>query len=170
MHNYEKLTVNRPESVNIHAVLCDEPRPPLHYLSHKGGGAISGIKEFMDDDFYQRYYLNESHYNTSLVDCVPLNSLLDKLGICHIDVWILDVEGGENIVLKGIDLNRYDISVIVIETTSTHSGNNLRHLRSFGYLCKQMPRSLRFVSNHVCYRSDFQPSSSPKESKYMHRT
>jgi hypothetical protein len=142
-------------------VLCNGPRAPLHYLSHKGGGAISGIREFMDEDFFGKFYRNRSHYNISLVDCLPLNSILEKLGICHIDVWILDVEGGEAAVLQGIDLNRFDISVIVMETTSSLSKANLHHVESFGYKCHRMPHALANVANHACVKTNFQPSKDP---------
>jgi hypothetical protein len=117
----------------------------------------------MDPDFFAKFYRNASHYNTSLVDCIPLSSILDRLGICQLDVWILDVEGGETVVLQGIDLNRYDISVIIMETTSSHSPANLRHIQSFGYRCHPMPHSLANVANHACVKAGFQPSREDRQ-------
>jgi len=49
------------------------------------------------------------------VPCVPLQLLIDATGLWDIDLFRLDVEGGEKIVLETVDLRKTNIGVIMIE-------------------------------------------------------
>ena len=35
-----------------------------------------------------------------VINCIPVSSLLNSIKIYHLDLWILDVEGAEEAVLK----------------------------------------------------------------------
>lgn len=58
--------------------------------------------------------------NKITVASKTLNSLLELHQIYEIDLLSLDVEGFELEVLKGLDLKRFSVSVILIETTNPH--------------------------------------------------
>jgi len=49
------------------------------------------------------------------MNCVRLDSLLDKHGIKTVHLWSLDVEGYERKALAGIDLKKYDVQTILME-------------------------------------------------------
>jgi hypothetical protein len=49
------------------------------------------------------------------VDCVPLTWVLEKVGLTHVNFFVLDVEGGELQVLQAIDFSKVTMDVIVIE-------------------------------------------------------
>ncbi len=38
---------------------------------------------------------------------MPLDQLLEPFGVRHVDLWILDVEGAELSVLRGVDFGRF---------------------------------------------------------------
>ena len=48
--------------------------------------------------------------------CVRLNTILEYANIKHINFFILDVEGGELSVLKGIDWDKVTFDVLCVET------------------------------------------------------
>lgn len=58
--------------------------------------------------------------NKITVASKTLNSLLELHQKYEIDLLSLDVEGFELEVLKGLDLKRFSVSVILIETTNPH--------------------------------------------------
>lgn len=60
----------------------------------------------------------------------PLQELLDEHGIRDIDFLSVDVEGGEEAVLRSIDLKRTAIKLIVIETAHWRTRS---YLKSYGY-------------------------------------
>jgi FkbM family methyltransferase len=55
-----------------------------------------------------------------IVTSKSLNTLLELHQKYDIDLLSLDVEGFELEVLKGLDLKRFSVSVILIETTNPH--------------------------------------------------
>ena len=48
-------------------------------------------------------------------NCFPLNVMLDAIGVSHVDMFSLDVEGHELAVLKTIDWSRITISLLTVE-------------------------------------------------------
>jgi hypothetical protein len=116
--NYHKLKQNRVDSINIHAALCKEPRI-LHY-TETDNPAINGIIEFMAPSFIQLWH-PQLHASPELIEklpsvlCLPFRTLVHELNIHHLDIWILDVEGAELMVLQGTDFSKISISTIVME-------------------------------------------------------
>jgi len=51
------------------------------------------------------------------VACVPLQSLLDMMGMQDVDLFSLDVEGAELAVLQTIDLSITNMHVVLVEQT-----------------------------------------------------
>jgi Methyltransferase FkbM domain len=47
--------------------------------------------------------------------CFPLNVMLDAIGVTHVDMFSLDVEGVELKILQAIDFDRVTIDLLVIE-------------------------------------------------------
>ena len=79
------------------------------------GDALSGRDDAMSEDHKKRLN-NENPIELYVtVPCFSLNTIMKALGVQKIDMFSLDVEGGEFDVLKTIDFNKLDIETFVIE-------------------------------------------------------
>ena len=68
------------------------------------------------DDNHKKRLKDEIPIDRSVtVPCFSLNTILQALGVQKVDMFSLDVEGGEYDVLKTIDFNKLDIRTFVIE-------------------------------------------------------
>ena len=52
--------------------------------------------------------------------CVPLNKIFDELGVHHVDLFILDVEGAELAALETLEWDKVRINVLVVEVNAKH--------------------------------------------------
>ena len=57
-----------------------------------------------------------------MVNCYPFNSIMDALGIRHVDYFSLDIEGPKLAILETIDFDRIRIDVLTIEYPITGEG------------------------------------------------
>ena len=79
-----------------------------------------GVVEWMDAALLRQYH-GELVENRSRVDelptlwCAPISALLRQHCVSHVDWWVLDVEGAELDVLRGVDWARVSVDVIVVE-------------------------------------------------------
>ena len=76
---------------------------------------------------------------------------------CYVDLWVLDVEGGELNVLKGVDFARIQISVILLETMHGDPAP-LALLRDKGYDCNVVGKG----KNNVCTHPSLKASVTPQ--------
>lgn len=65
------------------------------------------IKEVVNDS-------SSADENDLKLQCIPLTTILLALGVKHVDYFSLDIEGRELDVLKTIDFETYDITVMII--------------------------------------------------------
>lgn len=157
LDNFEKLVQNRPDCINMNIALCEKNRT-LHYLSH-WGGAVSGIREFMEPSMLTWRYGNKDHYNETEIPCLTMESAMNKIGVNHVDIWILDVEGGELAVLHGVNFETFRADVILMETTSAAWQKTVVYLQGKNYTCFLAPNVAKRIRNHACVRNGFQPTS-----------
>lgn len=120
-----QLKENRPNSICEQvAIDTNEGEADLflikedfEYYRYNNGyaGGHSGLNKYYEPK--QRERVNNLPCEKTLltVPCVPLQKLLDKYKIDHVDYLSLDVEGGEAAVLNSIDFNKVSIDVITIE-------------------------------------------------------
>ncbi len=109
--NFEKLKENRNQSINVHSALCNENKL-LHWSGNLAGPATRGIIEFMSNSFTNKYLpsLNVNGEDREKIlkslqkiPCVKFTDIMNSLYIKKIDIFILDVEGAELSVLKGMN-------------------------------------------------------------------
>jgi hypothetical protein len=53
----------------------------------------------------------------SIIQCDSLTNILEGVGRTHVDLFVLDVEGAEMIVLDSIDFNKLTFGAWMIEST-----------------------------------------------------
>ena len=121
--NFASLRVNRQNAINVNGALCSEPRL-LHYSS-LGVIPVRGFIEFMTPSFIKQWhgpiYNNKTDINSlPTVQCLPVKNLLRELHVTHIDIWILDVEGAEESVLRGTDFSAVRFNAVAMEWCVVH--------------------------------------------------
>ena len=94
----------------------------------------------MSIEFMQRWYpeLAEQYQNSGgdwkkvawssiptprdKLPCMPLSTIFDELGVHHVDLFILDIEGGELAALETLDWEKLRINVLVVEVARRAPG------------------------------------------------
>eukprot|EP01036_Dinobryon_divergens_P032024 gene32024-41531_t len=142
--NYKQLAINRPDSINVHMALCDTPRT-LHYVD-TGITLAHGIAEFMPEKFLRMHHPYLYRNRTRIGDlrevpCFPVQHLLRYLKVTALDIWVLDTEGAELVVLRGMDFAAVTVKVIIMECDEHELSVNKQKvdfLHARGYLCEQI--------------------------------
>lgn len=147
--------------MNINGALCSESRL-LHYSS-LGVMPVRGFVEFMSPSFLKKWHGKIYNNITKLddlptVQCLPVKSLFRTLGIKHIDIWILDIEGAEESALRGTDFNEVQINAVAMECDQHDISKNQRKtdiLEANGFKCDLVER------NCMCKHNKYEPHTSP---------
>jgi FkbM family methyltransferase len=136
---YDKLVVNRPNSININCAAGLSDGTAEFILNMGYTEMLSGLKNEYDNRHYNRT-LSENHYNGGTtqvitVDVKTLDTILKENNIKHINYLSIDVEGAEYSVIKGIDFDNVFIDVIEFENNYPDtSGPILEYLSYKGYV------------------------------------
>ncbi|AGC77399.1 FkbM family methyltransferase [Nonlabens dokdonensis] len=144
---FEYLKRNRPESINLNmAVVGDDAIKEIDFYAEELGVLSGCIVD--EDDLKKRYKNRGIEYQEPQKIKVPaktLNQILEDHEIEEVDVMSIDVEGFELEVLKGLDLNKAKINLLIIEANNeiikkqiidffqpfkefTYAGNNYQNL------------------------------------------
>jgi hypothetical protein len=120
-----------PKAVSVNAAICKQ-KGDVHYIFRPDMDTVSGVLEFMTIDFIKQFHL--PIYDASVppgnlssldwtqfplvyrVDCLSLTQVLHRVGVAHINFFILDTEGAEMEVLQTIDFEHIRFDVISVET------------------------------------------------------
>lgn len=155
LENFADLVKNRPRSINVNSALCHESAT-LHFAT--GKRTTGGIVEFMSDSYKKGWHKEladhpEKVQDLRQVQCIEMYDVMLSLGIHRIDVFVLDVEGGEEEVLKGMDFKKIKVHIVVIENDG-HDEN--RDLRKIGILKKNGFECLiKRMTNVICVNKAF---------------
>ena len=121
--NFKNLIKNRPESANLNVALCDKPAD-VHFTMVNEAYAVNGIWEFMPSFIKEKWFstITDAWISTQpTIPCRPILPLLTALGVMHIDLWVLDVEGAELLVLQSMDFGRVTVDVLIFELDGSNS-------------------------------------------------
>jgi FkbM family methyltransferase len=114
-NQYDNLIINRPNCYNFNYAIS-ESENDVDFL---GNGAIGGIMNTMESSYKKMWGLNNK--NSYKVKSIPINKITDTININKIDLFSIDVEGGEFEVLKTFNWN-IPVYIILIEL----DGHNLK--------------------------------------------
>lgn len=153
---FQKLRSNRPTSVNINAALCSSSSV-VHWVMNPPHPAVSGVWEFMTDRFRRQWYseVPQGRFpnRTKVVACRSVSDIVSELGVLDVDVWILDVEGAEVSVLRGVEWDSFSPRIIVKEYDPAHPEREqeaFELLSRKGYSRMEIwGRSSWYVNTHV---------------------
>ena len=124
----ERMKTKSPLAFSVNAAICEKHQ----YVHFQNAAEVGGIIEFMPVEMLKRFHGSyyesthppgnissidwSKHNGAKLVRCLPLKHILKKAGVRHVNLFILDVEGGEMNVLKSIDWHLVKFDVIAVET------------------------------------------------------
>jgi FkbM family methyltransferase len=103
---YDLLINNRPNCYNFNYAISEVEGDTLFRGSH----ALGGIDSTMTEQHKTSWNLTETYF----VKSKPMKDILKDLSIKEIDLFSVDVEGGELEVLKTFDWDIY-VNIILVE-------------------------------------------------------
>lgn len=105
--NYNKLIINRPNCKNYNYAISNIEGENIFIGEDATAGIIDNIPEFM----LSRYHKKSLTYK---VEGIPISKIISQSNISYIDIYFIDVEGAEFIVLDTTDWS-IPIYLIIIE-------------------------------------------------------
>ena len=110
---FKSLLTRRRHAYMVNACLSPTTQPMS--LSFKMADYSGGLTNFMEDKHKER--IEEYHPESEIVkvQCFPLFSILQAMGISHVDYFSLDIEGAELEVLRTLPLDKISVDVFSIE-------------------------------------------------------
>lgn len=126
-YSFKKLVNNRPYSIKYNTAICRQ-----EHIEFVGSAAVGGIVKYMSEK-HKRIRIPKKSQKI-VVNCSRLQSILRE--ITHVDIFILDVEGGELEGLHTMDWNiPVDFWVIELDNTNPEKDRAVSNLLlSKGYL------------------------------------
>jgi len=140
------ILMNRPNALSFQLAVCQK-ETTVHFVN---AGDLGGILEFMTPLFVMKFHSYlvsnetialsmestsldnildwkkvEAAGNVAKVKCIPLQAILDELGIYLINLLVLDLEGGELAALRSLDFQRIHFDVLCVETNRFNNALDL---------------------------------------------
>lgn len=124
---FKALEKNRPNSKNINcAIVGNVETKEIDFYSEEIG-VLSGCS-YDEEDIKRRYKNRGLDYKPPKqikVKASTLNLIFKNEKITSIDIISIDVEGFELEVLKGLDLNNYNVGLFIIEANNNIQKNEI---------------------------------------------
>jgi hypothetical protein len=119
---YNNLIINRPQCKNYNYAIYNKEENVKFIGQDATAGILNNVPEFM----YNMHLRGHPIYD---VRGIPIKNILNKENIKYIDIFFIDVEGGEKIVLETMDWT-IPVYLIVIEmhNIDVEKDNNCRNI------------------------------------------
>lgn len=129
---YISLVNNRPNCYNFNYAIS-EIEGEVEFI---GNSALGGMTHTMHDNHRKGWNLDKLG-DAYLVKSIPISKLLKNLNIKRVDLFSIDVEGGELEVLKTFDWN-IPVYIVLIEISADETKNKL---------CREFLQNQEFIKN-----------------------
>ena len=154
------LNRNRPNTKNFGGLCaCPEGQKEVKFVMDKNsnkGQAVGGVFDSMSADHFQKFFkLKESKFVK--VPCKPMGPILKDAAVQTIDVFFIDVEGGEAVVLESMDWT-IPVRIIVIEVGQSQANDLFirKYLTQHGFINTLPEWNIRSfcVSGGTCTKNE----------------
>ena len=146
---FQSLLKHNRHAYLVNTCVSPESRPvgsPFVLLGPRLDG-LGGLTKYMSASHRRRMGGLEKHMlNVQQVQCLPLYSILQAVGVQHVDYWSLDIEGAELSVLKTLPLDEITVDVISVEYVV--GGTN--------GLTSESQEKLHAIKEHLVGRYDYE--------------
>ena len=136
---YEKLVVNRPDSINVNCAICKH-NGTAEFISNTGyTEMLSGLKGTYDPRHHKRLNTEISIAGGTsdiiMVQTRTLEYVFDNLNINRVNYLSIDVEGAEEDVIKSINFDKVFIDIIGFENNYKNNSQYLiNYLSNKGFI------------------------------------
>ena len=107
---YKRLTKNRPNCYTFNCAVSSKDK--AIFIGNYG---TAGIFETMAESFKDQWHAGVKKDDCYKVECRPMSDIITETGLHTIDLFSLDVEGGELEVLRTINWETTKIGLFLIE-------------------------------------------------------
>ena len=121
------LQQNRPKSRIIHCAIGEKDEEAVTFYANSRG-SLSTLDKSRKDFFKENYKRFFTGFELQTVNKYTMNSVFTKYGVKNIDILSLDIEGYEVEALEGLDLEKFQPAVLVIESDSAEHEKKLDNL------------------------------------------
>lgn len=155
---YEKLLINRPNSININCAICDNDGESEFIHNEGYTEMISGLKSSYDERHLTRLEKELSQFGgtSSIVTVVTkkFSTLCKEYNIKYINYLSIDVEGAEFNIIKSIDFNIVFIDIIEFENNySNISDEIVKYLQDRSYIVLTRGADIIMIHMYSKFRS-----------------
>jgi len=133
---YKQLCKKRPNSTNLNIALADFDGETTFtktymasYESEFGNGSCKHTQQHIDH--LKQFNVLYKDFN---VKCMTYDTLIKTYNILNVDLFVLDVEGFEEQVLKGMLSSKILPKVLCVEHTNCDWNTVLQLIKSMGYI------------------------------------
>jgi FkbM family methyltransferase len=134
--HYQKLLVNRPQSINVNCALsAQNGSQTFTHVAHPRHGDNFGNGSLSHTDEHQRFLCEQGcQFRTLQVPTMTYDTLVTMVGLPRVDLLSLDVEGHELQVLEGMNREQFLPRIICVETGHDRQQAIDERLRAKGYV------------------------------------
>lgn len=134
---FKKLKDNRKCICLNYAISTINGKKKFLMIDHpEGGGMLSGLVDGYNKAHMKR--VNKFKDNSSIieVECKNINDLLIEYKLYNIDYCSIDVEGIDFDILKDINFNKFNITLISIENNYKDNIKNFMYTKNYEFIKK----------------------------------
>jgi FkbM family methyltransferase len=162
------LKKNRPNSIIIHAAIANQNKESTTFYANKRG-ALSTLVGDLRKVFQIKYKKTNPSWTPIQVPMKTLTSVLDAHNSAAVDIISMDVEGGELLILREFNFDKYKPRVWVIEAIDKKR-EKLTHqiMKAAGYVFARKLTNNLFFCREVADVSVI--ANAPVNGKLIHTT
>lgn len=114
------LRANRARSIVVHCAVGDRDAVTTPFFAN-ARGSLSTLDRSLESEYADRYGRYFMGFQEISLPMRTISSILDQHRVPPLDVLSIDIEGCDDIALKGLDLSRHRPGLIIVEADRPHS-------------------------------------------------
>lgn len=126
-----------PFTIEKIAIVANPNQKEISFYYHRNDGPGYEVASLSREHILKHAYCNPNLTESGIVEekvpCLTVAQLLDRHQISVVDLLFIDAEGFDDVLIKSIDLNNYNIKNIVYENLHINKNELESYLKDRGY-------------------------------------